>query len=932
MDQWRNERASRKERFDDFFAEYEAELAVGLKGKLLEADELQKLRSAVAEVERLKEQNIQLGNSLREQQRLREEATQATKIAEDNARLQSENQRLKESRDQLSEELRDRLTVATEKVDLEEEVHRLTEELKESRQKLQEVRQNIQGQQVRKKLSTPDTDAYTSPVTSASSNTEKPISAREHDKLVARYNKLCKNHKETEEARKVLEDTLRRRKSERRDWDRLGKEQKLEIEQKADRISRLEEEIQELRAQVEELEKHPGALRSASPLNVCEGNVADLPQPAVQYPTGSAHSRPPHTSGNDVATGETVTMAERESTPNGRGRGQMTVESNPLDDATRSELSMSSTYPSIPVPGTTRPFQATRNTSLAEKTDSDITSTPLVRLETKPYTNSEDETQGSSPRRASDKEQSFHSDGEILTLKSSESPEVLEVRRVSKRKRKTDATETSSRTKIKTEPTSSSPIGIVGMISYHDSMDLDEIGERIRTPTKKRHFEVLNQATDIWNDESRDEFEEACADRTAKPLLKTPAQPKTSALQPLSPNRRILPSTSNGKTSRRRIASNNEIGSLAEDGGISQELIPAKVPSPLRQSELAARLENLLEGTSPAKHVLTRPRAAVSSEQKKSPRKSTFFISRDAIMASENVTFPTQETPVPSSRLSRPSVNWLTPGSNLLSPNEAAYISQTTPSGASKGRMKTYTLKAKTPIGPQNQPQLITASLSTEDLQEAREKSSFTRDSVNRKAHRRNTVAKHQDSEMMDAENPDNEPFRSRPLHRLGLEHFKVNPAYNGGYDYAFTDVVRGKEDRACLQGCVKPDCCGSKFRTLAETLYREPLTAQEKEEESRLLDDFLGDNRSKLRNMTPEGRKDLVIQAKIRELSNKYGKHRQQFHRSSSIPGLWDTDFPNTQEDEELRQKQHERERELVEQRHMEAMRPGGAYLFKDE
>jgi hypothetical protein len=33
---------------------------------------------------------------------------------------------------------------------------------------------------------------------------------------------------------------------------------------------------------------------------------------------------------------------------------------------------------------------------------------------------------------------------------------------------------------------------------------------------------------------------------------------------------------------------------------------------------------------------------------------------------------------------------------------------------------------------------------------------------------------------------------------RLGLEHFKINPARNQGLDYAYDAVVRKKDDRKC--------------------------------------------------------------------------------------------------------------------------------------
>ncbi|OBT61517.1 hypothetical protein VE03_09115 [Pseudogymnoascus sp. 23342-1-I1] len=186
-----------------------------------------------------------------------------------------------------------------------------------------------------------------------------------------------------------------------------------------------------------------------------------------------------------------------------------------------------------------------------------------------------------------------------------------------------------------------------------------------------------------------------------------------------------------------------------------------------------------------------------------------------------------------------------------------------------------------------------------------------------------------------DASNgPDDEPFRSRPLWRLGLEHFKVNPDHNQGYDYAFRDVVRGREQRKCLPGCTNPECCGNGFRKLAEltTGQAKNQSSDMDTEDERLLEDFLGGNIHKLQAMSADERRETLIQAKARDLANKHGKHRHAFERRQSPPGFWRADFPTTQEVQSDRAEAADFERELVRKRYEEAMRGGGKWMFRDE
>ncbi|KFZ02109.1 hypothetical protein V500_00439 [Pseudogymnoascus sp. VKM F-4518 (FW-2643)] len=181
---------------------------------------------------------------------------------------------------------------------------------------------------------------------------------------------------------------------------------------------------------------------------------------------------------------------------------------------------------------------------------------------------------------------------------------------------------------------------------------------------------------------------------------------------------------------------------------------------------------------------------------------------------------------------------------------------------------------------------------------------------------------------------PDDEPFRARPLWRLGLEHFKVNPDHNQGYYYAFRDVVRGREQRKCLPGCTNPECCGNGFRKLAEltTGQAKNQSSDRNTEDELLLEDFLGGNIHKLQAMSADERQETLIQAKARDLANKHGKHRHAFERRQSPPGFWRADFPTTQEVQSDRAEAADFERELVRKRYEDAVRGGGKWMFRDE
>lgn len=176
---------------------------------------------------------------------------------------------------------------------------------------------------------------------------------------------------------------------------------------------------------------------------------------------------------------------------------------------------------------------------------------------------------------------------------------------------------------------------------------------------------------------------------------------------------------------------------------------------------------------------------------------------------------------------------------------------------------------------------------------------------------------------------PDKGPLRQRPPTELTLQDFKPNPEYNQGYSYAFSETIRKRGDRMCLPGCTNPECCGSTFRTFAQAMAPLPLSQEEA-----ILEDYLGEayDNMRLTQMSLEERKELVLQARTRKLAKETGKHRETYERRRTPPGFWRVDFPTTQEQQEDREKAYEQERQILQDRWLEAQRKGGRWIFRDE
>ena len=180
---------------------------------------------------------------------------------------------------------------------------------------------------------------------------------------------------------------------------------------------------------------------------------------------------------------------------------------------------------------------------------------------------------------------------------------------------------------------------------------------------------------------------------------------------------------------------------------------------------------------------------------------------------------------------------------------------------------------------------------------------------------------------------PEDEPYRALPLHRLELSHFRINPDYNEGLEYAYNNVIRKKKERKCIKGCTRPDCCGEKFLAMARLAgLGTDSTVSCQGDDQKILEDYLGEDKHLLGGLGEKDRQKLLDEAKARLIANCFGKHRNHHPRPATPPGFWRTDMPDTQELEFDHEEARRLERDKVKERYREAMRPGGLWKYADE
>ncbi|TGO46184.1 hypothetical protein BCON_0339g00020 [Botryotinia convoluta] len=564
---------------------------------------------------------------------------------------------------------------------------------------------------------------------------------------------------------------------------------------------------------------------------------------------------------------------------------------------------------------------------------------------------------------------------------SDDAPEFISARPVRKRKRNERESQRTSLPKVKLEELESSSPITARILHASESLDLDDIGDKVVTPRKRRRAfipyieDVENRVENAVSDEML--LDGNMNEQNQVPIPATIGQPgrtmitpaskrgKSSVGKPLRPlsTNRILPNTVDPnlptKRQRKPSASVRGVEEILENG---ESISPAKTPVAAGKGRIhsADLLDNLLSSSPPTKitayptpqSVAPEVRSVILPSSKLSTEITTNRLDKHKTLATtphlqkHREDLDTQDdTPVPGRRAI------INDEGNVLI-KKASSRPRTVIKKETSGPERRASVSddgSETAKKPTGRPRAgIVREISIPSLRGSRRGSTETPREASRSPTKITPKAKSGTFKApttskgrsrrgvgrdLDSDDPEREPYRLRPVTTLKLDHFKINPNFNQGYDYAYTEVVRGK-DRQCLPGCVREECCGKQFGALAQALYpvRENPTTSQKAEEDTLLEEYLGDNKHKIWTMGKEERKDNLAQARKWKASNTMGKHKSVVPRRSTPPGFWEADFPTTQEDEAFKKKQKEIEREKVAERYAEAMRPGGAWLFKDE
>lgn len=830
---------------------------------------------------------------------------------------------------------------------------------KENKRLVGELAQKLKQQQEQQEIGTPrpQVQAGTGPKSTPNATDPSSSAARvEIDKsnaiatkeryqsLVTKYNMLSDKYLELKDARQVLENALRVKVDRIKLWEVWKKDQDEATSKKNDSIQRLQEENQRLRAQV-----NGGRGFSLAPVSRSDAVGADETREGVARVVQVPKSSPLKGPQRGTATDQRGTTG------------------TPLDVAKSSvhEVDLDTEEPDLPG------HRAASGTRIND------TQSEEVEIH---HTSSTEDSDPLSPSKVADDEQA----AEKPTSARSSSPvvEFVSARSVKKRKTPHDSQSHKIKTKVKLETISSSPIGLARLqyLNPNESLDLDDIGEKIDTPKKQRRLIELScqDLTSVsvsplavkpqsqTNNQKQGHSNDMEVEEPRNTSRETPVRRRDSILQPRSTNRQILPRTSENRTSKkRRIASDEAVGELVEDGEIEAAAI-----KPRRQvTSTNDRLNGLLAKPTPPKQALS-PRLARAWDQRRPARTPVTAGLAQQLQQSreaERMTptgmlakcFPqsyrglgreSAETSRPSSQCSSNSGS-AEPIllSSRTSLRESAERSRPTSKDTSKASAEPlgqlsrrlvadYSNSNENTILPPKRLPLTSAYFAKAPARAPAEISRPTsrnsakpQKTASDKSGRSGWEIGESDWEM----DPDQEPLRARPVSRLNLNDFKVNPNYNQGYDYAFQETVRGRDARQkCLQGCTKPECCGRKFRVLAEMdrEARGPPTLSQEEADELLLEEYLGDNAYKIQNMSTAQKEEMILQARTRELANKLGRHRHAYVRRTTPPGFWRPDFPTTQEEREDREKANEIARSHVEERYKEAMRPNGRFLFRDE
>jgi hypothetical protein len=829
---------------------------------------------------------------------LREKATRADELVEENTRLANELNGYDEAARRVEA--------------LDKENKRLTGALEKAiqQQKLQNVG-TPGGPQ------TPGPSEPPSSVRKIEDGEATAASREKYNTLVAKYNAMFANFNETRSANRHLQESLDKEKRKNKDWNKKWglhiKDHDNKLAQKDEKIQRQDEDIGALRAKLDGHEAAP----KLHALELRDINSTRYVPASVIQVTRS----PMKLSAEDTEQRNLIVQQCSVSQPASLGQ--------PEEDGNRADS------PELP--------------NLLKEGHFNVDDTQFIPLEADHSSSTQDEPPspnkaGAEAKVAKEQPPTEHppSDDDV--------PVIMSARSVKKRKTRHDNVELNPVPKVKPEKLDSSPISLVAFkYGLNESIDLDDIGEKVDTPKKRRHMlELSRQASRLSNETNSQQSLESpiqgqnniAAESVHGASQDTPVRRirvsrAGSALQPLSTNSRVLPRTSDDRPpKKRRLASDKAVEDLAEDGVSTQERTP-KRPA----GDGTERLGGLLQKPSPPKRVLSPVHLTRTDTPKVINQHTRSKASATSGLAHELRNpngYDSDGGASARSRRSRESVEPSRPSSKGT-PRVSAEPTRPSPRhlGHQVEQLSKYDRsQPKTPISrsrPTSRDSINSVGPSRPPSSKGLSRNPPENAKSSAKSKQRSRVG---ETEPEWDDNPDNEPLRTRPVQTLNLEDFKINPNYNQGYDYAFNEVVRSNDARRCLQGCTRPDCCGNQLRALAELSVDNggPRTMSQEERDDELLSDFMGGNAYKIANMSAAEKKEKFLQAKTWDLANKNGRHRHAYERRKSPPGFWETDFPTTQEEMVNREKSKAFMRELVQQRYDQAMRPGGAYIFRDE
>lgn len=537
-------------------------------------------------------------------------------------------------------------------------------------------------------------------------------------------------------------------------------------------------------------------------------------------------------------------------------------------------------------------------------------------------------------------------------------------------------------TNVKEELISSSPVTAVSsrpLYGVQDSLDLDDIGQSMNTPKKRRQLEQMRllSSLGVGSRGERSPRSQGSASQLSEdifsgiPLIENGnvKQIASSITQNAAECSKIpnAPSeTRRGEREERRQRAMRIAGQDAFEAGHSKRQVSLSLDDQHQDSASCinfSRHDDIVHGYQIAEHQnhdILRPRDPNILPRTNAERKRPVPSSRRD-RGAVNVRFLAEdgEESVPSKTVRRPSYSMtplevkqegqinarLTGGPPRLHRRLSALLSNTSPEKAVLPHTNVaLTASVENPKSPSTLPKGHSVHRAKHDffttpiskaLQQPHHKTLNTLQSSPVKEALFDRVSTRDDPPVV---LPEQEPLRVRSVDRLRLTDFKLNKNHS---EFAFHESIRKHDEKRKVGGCVDPFCdrCKEISRFAELTEYVAPPTSSlfgsspvnAEATEQQLLEEFLGYDKQRLERLKPGERKEILKKARERSFADMYGKHRQIRNRAVSPPGYWETEFPSTQQEADNREAARVIERVKVRERYNEAIR-GGLWKFADE